>query len=54
MSWNVLTGQLAILCDDSPTAYDDILAAEVEDCEDEFSLPSYQLACQKEESSVLV
>ena len=54
VSWTALSGKMAILGDDSPPAYDDRLATEVKDGEDDGSLPSYQLACQKEESSVPV
>jgi hypothetical protein len=54
VSWNVLNGKMPVLGDDSPPAYDDILAAEVVDGEDDVHLPSYQVACQIEVSSVAV
>ena len=47
VSWNVPTGKLAILVDDSPPAYDDMFAGEVKDGEDDLSLPSYQVVCER-------
>ena len=49
VSGEVQAVQIEMLDGDSPPAYDDLISGEVKENEEDASLPSYEVACEKEE-----